>query len=291
MRWKSVGAGTALTVAMLAAGVLTTTAANAAPAAATGQVTIVHGVRGLLADVWVDGKQALSSFSPERVTDPITLPAGTHEVDIRQHGMPADSKPVVSGRLKVDPGSHLSVAAGLKADGSPVLEQFDDNALRPLLGHTATGSAVVVRNLAETPNVRALIDKTTINVPTSPGGIAQAVRVGPHTLSLSSSVDASSVLPSEQVVTQSGRATVLYLIGSADNASLGWLAETVQPGVTAQKAAIPPKKIESGNSGLASADDERASLSGSGLNESAIAGIIGGALLLGMGLWFRLRRS
>jgi hypothetical protein len=198
----------------------------------------------------------------------------------------------VSGRLKVDPGSHLSVAAGLKADGSPVLEQFDDNALRPLLGHTATGSAVVVRNLAETPSVRALIDKATINVPTSPGGIAQAVRVGPHTLSLNSSVDGSSVLPAEQVVTQSGRATVLYLIGSADNASLGWLAETVQPGVTAQKAAIPPKKIESGNSGLAAATSAETAIgSGHGINDAEIAAIIGGALLLGMGLRFRLRRS
>ena len=276
---KSVAVGTAITAVALAAGVLGGTSATAAPAA-TGEVTIIHGVRGLLADVWVDGKQALSSFSPERVTDPITLPAGSHKVEIRQHGASATSKPAVSATLGVPANGHLSVAAGLRANGSPVLWQFNDNDLRSLLGAGAKGSGIVVRNLAATPDVHAVVDKRTLAVPTSPGAISLAVSAGNHLLGLRSDATSKSLLPTETVATQAGRVTVVYLIGSAKDSSLGWLAETVQPGVTATKAATPPRKVDTGNSGLA------AKSTGGGVGGPIIWAILGVAVLAaGLRVW------
>ena len=47
---------------------------------ATGTVTIVHGFRGLVADVYLDGTLILESFEPERATDPVQLAAGDHEL-------------------------------------------------------------------------------------------------------------------------------------------------------------------------------------------------------------------
>jgi hypothetical protein len=221
-----------------------------AQAAGTGQVTVIHGVRGLLADVYVDGTQALSSFAPERITDPISLPAGAHKVDIREHGAAANSAPVVSATLQVADGAHLSAAAGLHADGSPLLWQYDDNALAPLLGHGASGSGIQIRNVAAAPAAQAVIDGKTLKVPESPGQVGISVTPGTHLLSLKPLGDGPA-LPAEQVTTQPGRVTVVYLYGSAKDSSLAWLAETVQPGVTAKKAATPPKKVDTGNSGLA----------------------------------------
>jgi hypothetical protein len=244
MRGKFIALGAAVATVAIIFG------APSAQAAGTGQVTVIHGVRGLLADVYVDGKIALSSFAPQRITDPITLPAGAHKVEIRQHGAAANSAPVVSATLQVSAGAHLSAAAGLHADGSPLLWQYDDNALAPLLGHGASGSGIEIRNVAATPAVQAVIDGKTVDVPVAPGQNGISVTSGKHLLSLKTTSGASA-LPAEQVTTEPGRVTVVYLYGAAKDSSLAWLAETVQPGVTAKKAATPPKKVDTGNSGLA----------------------------------------
>src|SRR5882762_9726720 len=58
--------------------------AHAAHAASeTGTVTLVHGVRGLTADIYLDGAVALQVFQPERTAGPLTLRAGSHAVDVR----------------------------------------------------------------------------------------------------------------------------------------------------------------------------------------------------------------
>ncbi len=41
----------------------------------TGMVRVVHGLRGLVADVYLDGTLVLPTFQPERSTDPLAIPA------------------------------------------------------------------------------------------------------------------------------------------------------------------------------------------------------------------------
>jgi len=67
-----------------------------AQAADTGTVTLVHGVRGLVADIYLDGAVALQVFQPERTAGPLTLPAGSHAVDVRAAGSAATSTPLRS---------------------------------------------------------------------------------------------------------------------------------------------------------------------------------------------------
>ena len=50
------------------------------------QLTVVHGVRGLVADVRLDGELVLSGFAPERVTDPLPVPAGRHSLQVWPSG-------------------------------------------------------------------------------------------------------------------------------------------------------------------------------------------------------------
>src|SRR5689334_20970904 len=96
--------------AVLATGGLLATmpAAAAAPpgaSQATGTVTIAHGLRGVLADVRVDGNLVATAFSPDRVSDAMTVPVGTHTVEIWKAGMPASSPPALHGSVVVTAGS------------------------------------------------------------------------------------------------------------------------------------------------------------------------------------------
>ena len=38
----------------------------------TAVVTVVHGLRGVVADIYIDNTLVLPAFQPERVTDPVT---------------------------------------------------------------------------------------------------------------------------------------------------------------------------------------------------------------------------
>ena len=44
---------------------------------------VVHGLRGLVADIYLDGTLVLPTFQPERSTDPLPIPAGDHLIEIR----------------------------------------------------------------------------------------------------------------------------------------------------------------------------------------------------------------
>lgn len=65
----------ALTVTTLLALLLVASPAGAQSSDRT-TVTLVHGFRGLLADVYLDGERILQGFAPERSTDPTELPSG-----------------------------------------------------------------------------------------------------------------------------------------------------------------------------------------------------------------------
>ena len=58
--------------------------ADAQVPAETGTVRVVHELRGLVADVYLDGTLVLPTFQPERSTDPLAIPAGEHLVEIRR---------------------------------------------------------------------------------------------------------------------------------------------------------------------------------------------------------------
>ena len=84
----------------------------------------------------------LSGFAPERVTDPLTLPAGTHRVQAWPSGSdPATTPAVVDQTITVTAGERASAAIGLGADGKAVITVFDDAALLPTSGSTPSPCA------------------------------------------------------------------------------------------------------------------------------------------------------
>src|SRR5688500_14862772 len=98
----------AILAATMASCVATLVVPTSASAQETGTVTLVHGVRGLVADIYLDGKVALQVFQPERTAGPLNLPAGAHPVEVRPAGAPATSAPLLSATLTVPAGSRQS---------------------------------------------------------------------------------------------------------------------------------------------------------------------------------------
>ena len=74
---------------------------------------MVHGLRGLVADVYLDGNLALPTFQPERATDPIAIPAGEHLVEIRSAGAAASDTPLLTQSVTVPAGFSGSLIAHL----------------------------------------------------------------------------------------------------------------------------------------------------------------------------------
>ena len=234
--------GVRVGVGVLAAGLVTATAglatpASAAPvpatrAAATAEpavISIVHGVRGLVADVRLDGRLVLSGFAPERITDPLQIPAGRHRVQIWPTGADKDSTPLLDEILDARSGQQATAAVGLDAQGEPALTVYDDAALLSKRGSTA----LVVRGLAETSAVRVDADDSTIaDSLTASQEEVKTVEPGTYKVSAKAASGGDELVPAQDVPVAAGRAVVLYLIGSEEDSTLGWVAQTVRPSVT-----------------------------------------------------------
>lgn len=247
---------------VVAVATLLLTLALPAPAKeATGDVVVVHGLRGLVADVYVDGQRVLKGFSPQRTTDALQLPVGQHRVQVREAGQPPASEPLLSGSLDVGPGDSLSAVVHARRGGQPQLTVFSNALTRLPTGR----SRLVVRHTADAGPIDVRVDEQRLAADLLPGRqTAKRLRRPSHEVVVAAAGQPRKLLvPPADVRLDEGTQTTLYLIGSARRDSLGWIAQTFD-GIASAPAGVP-----SGNSGLAATNPVPAS----GLVPVAIAGI------------------
>lgn len=232
--------GSAALVGICLVPVVLAPAATAAPAASDASLTVVHGVRGLVADVRLDGKLVLSGFAPERVTDPLSLTAGSHHLQVWPTSVSPGTMPLVDKTFTITAGEHATAALGVASGQRTTVTVYDDKTLLPNAGATA----LAVRGLADADNVKVVASGRTIAEALGSG--QQAVQqVSPGTYAVSARA-AATVVPAQDVPVAAGRAVVLYLIGSQANSTLSWVAQTVRP--TASAAA--PRRVNTGEGPL-----------------------------------------
>ena len=214
-----------------------------AHAADTGTVTLVHGVRGLVADIYLDGAVALQVFQPERTAGPLTVPAGAHAVEVRPAGSPPTSAPLLSATLNVPANSKQSAVVHLSATGQPALTVYPDD-----LSTVPAGQArVVLRHAAAAPAIEVQIDRQVVAASlTTSAPVAQQVAAGTHAVAVASG--GRNLIPSNDVNFNAGTANFMYLVGSATDNSLVWLAQTVDG------LGVAPFAVRSGE-GLAAQHD------------------------------------
>jgi Domain of unknown function (DUF4397) len=198
---------------------------HAQPAETVGHVRVVHGLRGLVADVYLDGKLVLPTFRPERATDPLPIPAGDHLVEIRQAGAAATDEPLLAQDVTVPAGFAGSLVAHLNADGNPELSAYADD-----LSAVPAGQArVVVRHAAAAQPVNVLLNEQSTFPGLAPDTEANSnVAAGQYEVAVTPESGGQPLAAPQRVDFAEGTANFMYLIGSQTDGTLGWAAVQVK---------------------------------------------------------------
>lgn len=259
-----------LAVAVAAFAVVIGCAPTPAPApapaaqATEAQVTVVHGLRGELVDVYLDGKLLLDGFKPDRLTDPMAVPIGSHTIDLRPAGTPSADPPKATATATLEPGP-VAVVAHFTPDGGWTMSMFA-NDVEPLAAGTGR---VVFRNAAAVTPVAVTLEGAAALPPIDAGKeAAENVPAASYAVKVGAS-DGATLLPDDDIAVDAGAALVLYLVGQGDNVT--WLSQRIAA------SAAAPAAVQAGNSGLLARESTGMALIGVGSMS------IGAAVILMLG--------
>lgn len=226
---------------------------TSASAQGDGTVTVVHGVPGVTVDVYVNGDLTLEGFTPETVTDPLTLPAGDYNIDIRAAGDPADADPIISGSATLPAGANASIVAYLDASGAPTLGAF----VNDLSAVQAGQGRLVARHTAAAPAVDVLANGEVAFSNVSNGDEGQAdLPAGTISAAVVATGTTDPVLGPVDVPVVEGQVTIVYAVGSLEESTLTALTQTIsglEVSGSAESAPVP-SGVPSGDSGLVAED-------------------------------------
>src|SRR5512144_814667 len=90
-------------------------------AAQTATGYVVHGIPGLVVDVYVDGALFVKDFKPDTIAGPLVGPAGrsANIVIVPANGDPAH--PALAATVSFPAGANVSIVAHLTEAGAPTL--------------------------------------------------------------------------------------------------------------------------------------------------------------------------
>ncbi len=252
----------------LAAFALAVGLAGGAAAQETGTVTVIHGVPGLTVDVYVNGELTLEGFEPQTVTDPLDLPAGDYEIEIREAGADPSSDPAIAGSAALAGGMDASIVAHLDEGGTPRLSVFVNDTSRISAGE----SRVIVRHTAAAPSVDVLADGNALltNLANPDEGQAD-VPAATYSVAVAATGTTDPVLGPIDLTAEEGVAQIVYAWGSLEDGSLDVAVQTI-PGLHAAPG------VATGNSGLA--EQGSVSLLLVGLLLTATVGLVGSGVAL-----------
>jgi hypothetical protein len=229
-----------------AAGLVALFAAPVAPAAAAedATVSVLHGVPGLTVDVYANGDEIIPNFEPGTLTDPLSLPAGTYDLQVFADGDDPDTaEPAIEASdVEVPAGANATVVAHLNADGDPELSVFANDT-----SPTAAGEGrLTVRHTAAAPavDVRADGDVVFGNL-ANPDEASADVAAGTYPADVVLAGTEDVAIGPADVDVKEGTSTIVYAWGSAEDGNLDLAVQTID-GLHSAPAGVP-----GGEAGLA----------------------------------------
>lgn len=224
-------------VAAAAAAFLTLVFAAAASAqGARGTVTVIHGVPGLVVDVYVNGDLTLEDFQPDDITDPLELSAGDYDIEIfAAEADPAADSPAITGSATLPAGANATIIAHLAEDGSPTLSVFVNDT-----SEIAAGEArLVVRHTAAAPAVDVLADGSALftNLANPDEGMAD-VPAGDYSVAVAATGTTDPVIGPADLTLEDGTAYFVHAVGSLSDGNLDLLVQTLS-GLGAAPDSLP----------------------------------------------------
>jgi hypothetical protein len=216
--------------AMTGAAAVNKTDGRIMPAQTTGYVTVIHGVPGLIVDVYVNGTKTLPSFAPNTVTGMLELPEGNYDIVIvPEGGDPAT--PAISGSAFLNAGANVSIVAHLDAAGSPTLGVFVNDVSDIMPGKTR----LAVRHTAAAPEVDVALYRgartgnyvATLMDLANGNEAAVDVRPGRYSATLAPAGVPEPVFGPATVVLNPKVLNIVYAVGSLSDGSLTLLTQTI----------------------------------------------------------------
>ena len=194
----------------------------AAPATAT--VTVLHGLPGLTADVYVNGKLTLDGFKPLSSTNPLQLPAGSYDIAIREVGAPADSDPALEGTVELTAGDNVSIIAHPDVQGVPALSVFKNNMSPVKAGMTR----LEMRHVAAAPDLDVMVDGAQTFTALGAGKAeTKVLAAGERSILVTQVQQTAGLIGPDAVNLKEGTARILYVTGSLDEQTLDLMSQTL----------------------------------------------------------------
>lgn len=220
---------------IVAVPVALTAPASAAQAEAT--VSVLHAVPGLTVDVYANGEELIPDFEPGTLTDPLTLPAGTYDLQVFAAGdNPDNTDPAIEAQgVEVPAGANATVVAHLDADGNPVLTPFVND-----VSSTDAGQArLIVRHTAAAPAVDVRADGEVLFPDlANPDEASGDVPAGSYSADVTLAGEDQAVLGPADVQLAEGTATIVYAWGSAADGNLELAVQTID-GLHSAPSGVP----------------------------------------------------
>lgn len=212
-------------------------------------VSVLHAVPGLTVDVYANGEELIPDFAPGTLTDPLTLPAGSYDLQVFADGdNPDNADPAIEAQgVEVPAGANATVVAHLDADGNPTLTPFVND-----VSATAAGEArLVVRHTAAAPPVDVRADGEVLFPDlANPDEASGDVPAGSYSADVTLAGEDAAVLGPTDVQLSEGTATIVYAWGSAEEGNLDLAVQTID-GLHSSPSGVP-----GGETGAAASGDE-----------------------------------
>jgi hypothetical protein len=215
-----------------------------ANAADDATVSVLHAVPGLTVDVYANGEELIPDFEPGTLTDPLSLPAGSYDLQVFADGdSPGNGQPAIEANgVDVPAGVNATVVAHLGAGGDPTLSLFANDTTS-----TNPGEArLTVRHTAAAPavDVRANGDVLFADL-SNPNEDSADVPADTYSADVTlAGSDEVAIGPADVTLTE-GTSTIVYAWGSAEGGSLDLAVQTIDGLHSA------PHGVPGGEAGLA----------------------------------------
>ena len=209
---------------------------------------MLHAVPGLTVDVYANGEELIPDFAPGTLTDPLTLPAGSYDLQVFAAGdNPDNADPAIEAQgVEVPAGANATVVAHLDADGNPVLTPFVND-----VSSTDAGQArLIVRH---TPPHRRWTSGPTATCCSRgwriPTRRPADVPAGAYSADVTLAGENETVIGPADLELAEGTATIVYAWGSAEDGNLDLAVQTID-GLHSAPSGVP-----GGETGAAAAGD------------------------------------
>ena len=189
-------------------------------------VSVLHAVPGLTVDVYANGEELIPDFAPGTLTDPLSLPAGTYDLQVFADGDTPDSAdPAIEAEgVEVPGGVNATVVAHLGENGQPRLSVFVNDTAA-----TAAGEArLTVRHTAAAPavDVRAAGDVLFGNL-SNPAEQSGDLPAGAYSADVVLAGTEDVALGPADLDLAEGTHTIVYAWGSAEDGNLDLAVQTI----------------------------------------------------------------